>query len=156
MVDANRSGGTWRAPAARVTEPATSGGLRPRVWIVEDEPAAAELAADVCDALGAHASIFRSPLPFLAALRSQLDPAAVILDWRLERELSSALFMATRHRYPDVRVVYWTGSPASQLPAMIRQDVRTVVVDKADGTRSFERALGWALAGEIGQASVDG
>ena len=36
-------------------------------------------------------------------------PVAVILDWRLEHELSAALFLATRHRYPRMPVIYWTG-----------------------------------------------
>lgn len=134
-------------PDGSVTEqPASDGGSRPCVWIVDDEPAAAELAADVCEAAGAETSIFRAPLPFLTAIRTLRCPTVIILDWRLERELSSALFMATRYRYPDVPVIYWTGSAASELPAMIRDDARSVVVDKADGTGPFERALGWALA----------
>ncbi len=69
----------------------------------------------------------------------------MILDWRLEHELSAALFLATRHRYPRMPVIYWTGSMADSLPAMIREDQRTVIVDKADGAASFENALGWAL-----------
>ncbi len=137
-----------------IEQPAADGGSRPCVWIVEDEPAAAELAAAVCEAAGAEASVFRAPLPFLAALRSRQRPAAIILDWRLERELSSALFMATRYRYPDVPVIYWTGSAASLLPAMIRDDARTVVVDKADGTASFELALEWALPRTVQESSA--
>ncbi len=119
--------------------------VQPRVWIVEDEPAAATLAVDMCAACGADASVFPGPLQYLAALRESEGPMAVILDWRLERELSAALFLATRHRYPQIPVIYWTGSPATSLPAMIREDAYTTVIDKADGTRSFERALGWAL-----------
>ena len=61
-----------------------------RVWIVEDEPAAATLAADLCQQGGAAPTIFRAPLPYLAALRAGEPPAAVILDWRLEHELSAA------------------------------------------------------------------
>ena len=44
------------------------------VWIVEDEPASAALAAELCEGRGAEVSLFRAPLPFLAALRES-DPA---------------------------------------------------------------------------------
>lgn len=125
---------------------ATDPGRQRRVWIVEDEPAAAELATELCEASGAKASVFQAALPYLAALRKSSPPLAVVLDWRLERELSAALFLATRHRYPHLAVIYWTGSDAVALPAMIRDDARTIVVEKADGTASFERALSWALA----------
>ncbi len=118
--------------------------LRP-IWIVEDEPAAAKLAADLCEASGAAASVFHAPLPFLAALRAVQAPVAIILDWRLENELSAALYLATRHRYPRMPVIYWTGSVSSRLPAMVRGDAMTVVVDKAAGSVPFERALAWAL-----------
>lgn len=114
------------------------------VWIVEDEPAAATLAAELCQQGGAAPTVFRSPLPYLAALRDRL-PSAVILDWRLEHELSAALFLATRHRHPALPVVYWTGSPPESLPAMIRDDSHTRIVDKAAGTSAFEAALAWAL-----------
>lgn len=123
-----------------------------RVWIVEDEPAAATLAMDLCESNGAEPSIFQSPLPFLAALRLGTSPAAVILDWRLEHELSAALFLATRHRHPDVPVIYWTGSSLESLPAMILDDPLTIIVDKASGTVGFERALGWALGTEWAEA----
>ncbi len=115
------------------------------VWIVEDEPAAASLAAELCASNGASPSVFRAPLPFLTALRAGHAPAAVFLDWRLEHELSAALFLATRHRHPQMPIVYWTGTPAVSLPAMIRDDVCTVIVDKAAGSQAFERALAWAL-----------
>ena len=116
------------------------------VWIVEDEPAAATLAAELCEQNGAVPTAFRAPLPYLAALRAGPLPAAVVLDWRLEHELSSALFLATRHRHPRLPVVYWTGSPPESLPAMIRADEHTRIVDKAGGTKAFEAALAWALA----------
>jgi len=119
-------------------------GLQPRVWIVEDEPSAAALAAELCEAWGAKASVFRAPLPYLAALREALPPMAVVLDWRLEHELSAALFLATRHRYPQLPVIYWTGSAASALPSMILDDALTTLVDKAEGASPFERALEWA------------
>ena len=124
---------------------------RPAVWIVEDEPEAATLAAELCDSWGADASVFRAPLPYLVALRSSAPPMAVVLDWRLENQLSAAVYMATRHRFPHVPVIYWTGSPAGSLPAMIRDDALTKVVDKADGATSFEGALGWAMSGEGGE-----
>ena len=115
-----------------------------RVWIVEDEPAAAALAAELCAASGADALLFRTPLPFLVALRTSVAPIAAVLDWRLQRELSAALFLATRHRYPQLPIVYWTGT-VDALPAMIRDDAHTRVIDKADGAAAFERALGWAI-----------
>ena len=115
------------------------------VWIVEDEPAAATLAAELCEQGGAAPTVFRAPLPYLAALRGSATPAAVILDWRLEHELSAALFLATRHRHPDLPVVFWTGSPPESLPAMIRADANARIVDKASGTSAFESALSWAL-----------
>jgi two-component system cell cycle sensor histidine kinase/response regulator CckA len=117
-----------------------------RVWIVEDEPAAAMLAADICEASGAATSIFRRPLTYLTALRTSGPPTAVVLDWRLERELSAALFLATRHHHPRLPVIYWTGSTLGALPAMIFEDRWVVIVDKAAGTKSFEEALAWALA----------
>jgi DNA-binding NtrC family response regulator len=117
------------------------------IWIVEDEPAAAKLAADLCAARGAQASVFPAPLPYLTALRTVEAPIAVILDWRLENELSAALYLATRHRYPDLPVIYWTGSVSSNLPEMVRGDGKTIVVDKADGSVPFEQALSWALDG---------
>jgi DNA-binding NtrC family response regulator len=139
-----------------VTQSASDGGgWQPRVWIVEDEPAAASLAADLCEGCGVAASVFGGPLPYLAALRSDAAPVAVVLDWRLERQLSAALYMTTRHHYPLLPVIYWTGSPATALPAMIREDARTTVVDKAGGTRLFEGALAWALAGTSAEPSAE-
>ena len=121
------------------------GGER-RIWIVEDEPAAAMLAAELCEAHGAAASVFRRPATFLAALRTSAAPTAVILDWRLEHELSAALFLATRHRHPRLPVIYWTGSTLGALPSMISEDRWATIVDKSTGTAPFERALAWALA----------
>ena len=119
------------------------------IWIVEDEPAAGALAADLCVQCGAEPSVFRAPLPYLAALRGPSAPHAVVLDWRLEHELSSALFLATRHRYPQLPVIYWTGSPVDALPAMIREDRHAVIVDKAAGSRAFETAVLRALDGSV-------
>lgn len=124
---------------------ALDGGALPRVWIVEDEPSVADLAAELCAACGADASVFRAPLPYLAALRGDEPPMAIVLDWRLENELSAALFMATRHRLPMVPVIYWTGSTADVLPTMITADGATTVVLKADGSAAFEEALTRAM-----------
>jgi CheY-like chemotaxis protein len=123
------------------------------VWIVEDEPASATLAAELCEGWGAAVSVFRTPLPFLAALRDRSQPTAVVLDWRLEHELSAALFLATRHRYPSLPVIYWTGHTSAALPSMITDDSRTTVIDKAAGTEAFERALEWAGLGNGGRTS---
>jgi CheY-like chemotaxis protein len=148
MVEAAPSIGTPRASRPRVTQRTSrAAAWRPCVWIVEDEPAAASLAAELCEAAGTATKVFHGPLPYLAALRgSDEPPVAVVLDWRLERELSAALYMTTRHRHPQLPVIYWTGSPASALPNMIRADPRTMVVDKAGGVVSFERAVAWAIS----------
>ena len=116
-------------------------------WIVEDEPAAATLASDLCDASGITAVVFNLPLPFLTALRTAQPPSLVVLDWRLENELSAALFLATRHHHPRLPVIYWTASRPSALPSMISDDPLTTIVDKAAGTARFDEALRWALAG---------
>ena len=135
--------------ARNVSEHAvTDGGWERRAWIVEDEPAAASLAVDLCEAGGAVASVFPLPLPFLTALRKEPAPAVLILDWRLERELSAGLFLATRHRHPRLPIIYWTGSILGALPSMIQDDRYTVVVDKAGGSAVFEEALAWALDDE--------
>lgn len=124
--------------------PSSGSGRGQHVWIVEDEPASATLAAELVEGWGAQVSVFRAALPFLAALRDRSQPTAVVLDWRLEHELSAALFLATRHRYPRLPVIYWTGHAAHALPSMITDDALTTVIDKAQGTAPFEAALGWA------------
>src|SRR5687767_8855251 len=101
MVGPDLATGTRRAPPRPVSEQAVAdSGWTRDVWIVEDEPAAGMLAAELCEACGAAASVFRAPLPYLAALRGPTVPMAVVLDWRLENALSAALFLATRHRHP--------------------------------------------------------
>ncbi|MDQ3881188.1 MAG: response regulator [Chloroflexota bacterium] len=120
---------------------------RESVWIVEDEPAAAALAADICEAGDVGSRVFRSPLPFLRAFRDPPRPSAIVLDWRLEHELTAALFLATRHRFPELPVIYWTANARSSLPAMILDDPMTRVVEKTDGAGAFEGALRWALRG---------
>jgi CheY-like chemotaxis protein len=115
------------------------------VSVLEDEPALAELAADLCRGLGVTAAVYASPAPFLEAARIA-PPRVLVLDWRLQGQLGAAAFMAVRHRYPQLPVVCWTASPAWQLPQMIRQDPMTRVIDKAAGAEAFEAALRWALA----------
>ncbi len=142
-----RAPGTFRATPNEIVENARAPApLRPAIWIVEDEPPAAELAVELCTASGADPSVFRSALPFLRAFREASSPRAIVLDWRLEHELSAALFMATRHRFPRMPVIYWTGSPSISLPAMIRDDPCTRIIDKAGGAGTFEEALSWALS----------
>ena len=107
------------------------------VWVVEDERPAADLAVELCESSGATTSLFMAPLPYLAALREGRPPMTVVLDWRLEHQLSAALFLATRHRHPGLPIICWTGSAASTLPAMIRDDPLVLIVDKAGGTEPF-------------------
>jgi len=121
-----------------------AGGRQRPVWIVEDEPNVGMLAAEICEAFGAVPTLFRAPLAFLLALRGSTMPSAVILDWRLTNELSSGLFLATRHRFRGMPVIYWTNSPEG-LPAVIREDELTLVVDKQGGVEPLEKALGWAF-----------
>lgn len=121
-----------------------SGGRQHPVWIVEDEPNVGQLAAEICEAVGAAPTLFRAPLAYLLALRGSSMPSAVILDWRLANELSSGLFLATRHRFRGMPVIYWTNSPEA-LPAVIREDELTLVVDKQGGVEPLEQALGWAF-----------
>ena len=116
----------------------------PQVGVVEDDPAVAALAAELCRGLGASAALFASPTPFLRAFSADA-PRAVVLDWRLEREVGSAAFMAIRHRYPQLPVVCWTSSPRDSLPIMILRDPMTRIVDKASGAAAFEHAMAWAL-----------
>lgn len=115
------------------------------VWIVDDERHAAELAADLCRGAGLRSLVFRSHQPYLDAMRDAEAPFAVVLDWRLENQLSAGVFMATRHRFPDLSIIYWTASATSELPAMIRDDPATAVVEKVHGNGAFERALDWVV-----------
>jgi CheY-like chemotaxis protein len=117
----------------------------PAVSILEDEPALAALAVDLCRGLGASAAVYASPAPFLEAAR-KAPPRVLVLDWRLQGQLGAAAFMAFRHSYPGLPVVCWTASQAWHLPQMIRQDPMTRIVDKAAGAVAFEAALRWALA----------
>lgn len=114
------------------------------VWIVEDEPNVGKLAVEICEAFGAMPTLFRAPLAYLLALRGSTIPSAVILDWRLANEMSSGLFLATRHRFRGMPVIYWTNSPEG-LPAVVREDEMTLVVDKQGGVEPLEQALEWAF-----------
>lgn len=131
------------------------------VWIVEDEPAAAELVLDICRAANVRPRLFDAAQPLLNALRESPTPSAIVLDWRLRNELSAGLFLATRHRFPALPVIYWTASQLHTLPTAIRHDPMTRVVEKPAGIGEFEAALSWALStpalsGIALQADVDG
>jgi CheY-like chemotaxis protein len=126
----------------------SSEAVSPAVGVVEDDPTVAALAGELCRGLGADAALFASPAAFLRAFHSEA-PRAVILDWRLEREVGAAAFMAIRHRFPVAPVVCWTASPPDDLPAMVHSDPMARFVSKAAGLAAFEAALTWALsAGE--------
>ena len=114
------------------------------IWILEDEPGPAELVLDLCRAADVEPQLFRSAAPLLRALRTG-SPSLVVLDWRLGNELSAPLFLAIRHRLPALPVIYWTASAPTTLPAVIRQDPMTRVVEKTAGIAAFEDALAWGL-----------
>jgi len=116
----------------------------PLIGVVEDNPSVAALASEMCRGMGASAVLFASPTPFLRAFADDA-PRAVVLDWRLEREVGAAAFMAIRHRYPELPVVCWTATPRESLPSMVHHDPMTRIVDKASGRAAFEHALSWAL-----------
>ena len=117
----------------------------PDVAVLEDETALAELAAEICAGLGLRAATYRTPATFLADFDG-VPPRLVILDWRLEREIGAATFMALRHRFGDVPIVCWTGLSPSSLPAMVLDDARTELVRKASGVAAFEAAVRRATA----------
>jgi FixJ family two-component response regulator len=119
---------------------------------VDDEPAAAALACEMCELAGLEAIPFGSAVSYLGALRGPGTPALVVLDWRLEHELSAALFMATRQQYPTLPIIFWTGSEVGALPRMVHDDPNVQVLAKSGGSAEFEAALAWAL-GEGGDRS---
>jgi hypothetical protein len=135
------------------TNPATAPGLPDAqapvqlVGIVDDDPLVAGLALELCEGLGVRGVVFGAPSPFLKAFEAE-PPGAAVIDWRLERELGAAVFMAARHRFPTLRLVCWTGTEPGLLPAMVRNDPLTVVVDKASGIDAFNDALRWALGAD--------
>jgi CheY-like chemotaxis protein len=116
----------------------------PVVGVVEDEPELAALAAELCAAMGLQAVTYPSAAVFLRAVAERaLD--VVVLDWRLERELSAGIFLTVRHRFPHMPIVCWTAFAPAGLPDMILADPLTRLVDKAAGVEAFEAALRWAL-----------
>lgn len=131
------------ASATRVAPPEPPAAT---VYVVEDDPSVAELARDLCARLGRSAVVYGAPGDFLRACEAD-QPAAVVLDWRLERELGSAAFMAIRHRFPQLPVVCWTGTRVDDLPVMVRDDPHTLVIGKDAGIEPFEAALRWAVDG---------
>ncbi len=127
-----------------------------RVWVVDDEPAAADLACELCELAGLQAIAFGTAVSYLSALRGTSSPVMVILDWRLENELSAAVFMATRQRYATLPILFWTGSERGSLPLMVHHDPHVRVLAKAGGSAEFSTALAWALADGAGSgAPVD-
>ncbi|MGH2455709.1 MAG: response regulator [Candidatus Limnocylindria bacterium] len=116
----------------------------PLVVVVEDDAALASIAEEVCEALGYGASAYAAPAAFLRDFAASA-PDAVVLDWRLEREVGSAVFMAIRHRFPRIPVVCWTAMPLDGLPAMVRQDPLTRFVAKGSDVVHLEEALRWAV-----------
>jgi FixJ family two-component response regulator len=128
----------------------------PDVAVLEDDPAVAELAVELCDRMGLAAATFRSPAGFMGEV-SRLDPRFLILDWRLERELGAAVFMAVRHRFGDLPVVCWTSTAITDLPAMLVRDPFVRIVQKARGVVAFEAAVRWAVRHTDGRSgSNDG
>lgn len=116
------------------------------VWVVDDEPAAAALACEMCEIAGLQAIAFGDAVSYLGALRGPTAPVAVVLDWRLEHELSAALFMATRQRYPTLSIIFWTGNELGSLPRMVHHDPNVRVLAKVGGSTEFDAALAWAFA----------
>jgi FixJ family two-component response regulator len=114
------------------------------VAVLEDDPQVAALAVELCREMGLQAASFPAPAPFLAAYQLQ-PPRVVVLDWLLEREIGSAVFLAVRHRFGDVPIVCWTGMEPALLPDMVADDARTQVVAKAAGAAPFQNAIRWAL-----------
>ncbi len=131
--------------------------VRPRhvndeIWILEDETGPAELVLELCTAADIAPRLFRTAAPLLRALRTGV-PSLIVLDWRLGNELSAPLYLAVRHRLTALPVIYWTASVTASLPAMIRRDPMTRVVEKTSGIAAFEDALAWGLYATDGAAA---
>ncbi|HET6381462.1 MAG TPA: response regulator [candidate division Zixibacteria bacterium] len=129
------------SPAARAAARAATSD---RVFVVDDDHSVAELVREVCAGLGRTATVYAAPAALLRDCEGG-PPAAVVLDWRLEREVGSAAFLAIRHRFPRLRVVCWTAARPDELPAMVRADPHTRLVSKEGGVRPLEAALRWAV-----------
>jgi FixJ family two-component response regulator len=115
------------------------------VAVLEDDPTLAALAVELCDRIGLSAATFPSPAGFMGDM-SHTPPRLLILDWRFERELGAAVFMAVRHRFGDLPIVCWTATPISDLPSMLIRDPRVRIVQKSVGIDAFESAVRWAAA----------
>jgi FixJ family two-component response regulator len=120
------------------------GGASPDVAVLEDDAHLAELAVELCDRLGLSAATYRSPAGFLGEV-SHNSPRVLILDWRFERELGAAVFMAVRHRLGDLPIVCWTSTTITDLPTMLVRDPAVRIVQKSRGVEAFESALRWAM-----------
>jgi FixJ family two-component response regulator len=122
----------------------------PDVVVLEDDPQLAAMAVELCERAGLTAETYSSPAAFLDdALVG--PPHLLILDWRFERELGAAVFMAARHRFGDVPIVCWTASAVDDLPAMVVDDPRVRFVAKSDGADAFDAAVRWAAESQGGR-----
>jgi CheY-like chemotaxis protein len=117
----------------------------PDVAVLEDERELADLAVEVCRQLGLSAGVFGTPAAYNVAF-GQRRPRLVILDWRLDREVAAAVYMALRHRFGDLQIVLWTATGEGELPGMLGADPHTRVVRKSSGLVSLETALRDAIA----------
>ncbi|HEX6139074.1 MAG TPA: hypothetical protein VF013_01260 [Candidatus Limnocylindria bacterium] len=117
----------------------------PDVAVLEDDAILAELAAEMCEGMGLSSATYDAPRPFLDDFDDH-PPRVVILDWRLTQQIAAAVFLAVRHRFPDVPIVCWTATPRDELPSMVWANPMTRVVSKDEGVTGFETAVRWALA----------
>ena len=121
----------------------------PDVAVLEDERELADLAVEVCRQLGLTASVFRTAAAYNETFAGR-RPRLVILDWRLDREVAAAVYMALRHRFDDLQIVLWTATGERELPGMLGADPRTRVVRKSSGLETLEAALREAIAAGSG------
>ncbi|HEX2194689.1 MAG TPA: response regulator [Candidatus Limnocylindria bacterium] len=117
----------------------------PDVAVLEDDEELATLAVEMCAKAGLSAARYSRAGEFLGAVSTR-PPKLVVLDWRLERELGAAAFMAVRHRLGGLPIVCWTSTPAHELPAMLAGDALVRIVSKSAGVDAFEAAVRWAAA----------
>jgi len=118
---------------------------RPQVAVIEDEREPGELALEVCQRMGLSARQYRTSAAFQAAF-AERRPDLVILDWRLEREVAAAVYLALRHRFEALPIVLWTGTGEHDLPRMVARDPHTSVVPKPSGLEALEAAIRGAFA----------
>lgn len=142
-----RMGITGRLAARRLLRDPRDG-ARPHVAVLEDDPQMAAVVVEVCRVMGLRAAVFRTAAAYQAVFHDSA-PRLVILDWRLEREVTAAVFLVMRHRWPGLPIVFWTASTERDLPAMVTSDRRTRVVPKTSGVGALEAAIrGASLLGE--------